>query len=71
MEIVTLPHPEGFPPTREYLIEAQKSLCDLKDWPMFAPSDGRCYSCRQDCVTERWESELITKCNKCGRAFND
>lgn len=71
MEIINIPHPEGFPPTREYLLEAQKSLCELKDWPHFAPTDGICFMCRQDCVTPKWESEIITKCNKCGRAFND
>ena len=71
MEIQNLPHPEGFPPSREYLIDAQKSLCDLKDFPFFAPHDGICFRCHKDCVTEKWEHTLITSCSKCGYAFND
>ena len=27
--------------------EAQKKLCDEKNYPHFAPSDGICYDCRR------------------------
>lgn len=71
MEIQNVAYPEGFTPDRQHLIDAQKSLCELKDLPFFAPADGMCYHCRRDCVTLKWETEHITSCPKCNYAFND
>ncbi len=71
MEPITLSYPIGFVPDRQYLINAQKSLYELKGCPLFAPADGFCFTCGRDCVTLKWESELITGCSKCGKSFCD
>lgn len=63
--------PEEWRKERSRLIQAQKNYCEKGDFPMFAPPDGYCWSCNQDCVTQRWEWELITGCRKCCRSFVD
>jgi len=51
--------------------DAQAKLCKEKDYPHFAPSDGRCYSCNRQIYSEGgWSVEkasksLITGCPFC------
>ena len=57
-------------PTRRLeLIKAQKALAAKKAAPMFAPSSGYCYNCREDIVSENWATSLITGCPRCCRSF--
>ena len=56
--------------TRQEFIENQKTLCKEKDWPFFMPSDGRCYYCRGDIITELIKkgkdgTELVSGCPLC------
>ena len=56
-------------------IEIQIKYCDMKDLPMFLPSDGRCYWCHED-ITEKYTEKrcgetLITRCPHCSRSLND
>jgi hypothetical protein len=53
--------------TREDMIQAQANM----PHPMFAPRDGICYYCKRDCVNERWLTEHITGCSRCGKSFCD
>ena len=59
--------------------EAQTALCKEKDYPHFAPMDGRCYNCNYNIYAEinhgngyksghsfeRASTELITGCPHC------
>lgn len=53
------------------LIKAQIQICDDLGIPMFAPPTGRCWSCNEFCVDDRWAKEHITGCSKCNRTFCD
>lgn len=57
--------------TREELIKAQIEYAKKTNAPMFAPKNGRCFSCGQDIVNDRWATELITGCPKCHRSYCD
>jgi hypothetical protein len=51
--------------------EAQTKLCKEKDYPHFAPMDGRCYECNQNIYKEGGRSieyattHLVTGCPWC------
>lgn len=62
---------EKVQPSRQELIEAQDIYCTENKVPMFAPSDGKCWYCHQDCVTPKWAVEHITGCSKCNHTFCD
>jgi len=50
-------------------LEKQLKYCEDNNKPMFAPIDGRCWSCGKQ-VTDNGKS-LITGCDKCNRSFCD
>lgn len=56
---------------------AQDRYCAERDLPRFAPSDGRCFRCREDIYgTKGYSVEmagkiLITSCPICNRSFCD
>ena len=56
---------------RKRLIQAQEQLCSERGSPMFAPNTGACWSCNRDCVTQKWEFEVVTGCPKCCRSYVD
>lgn len=56
---------------RRALIERQKELCEDRNLPMFAPSDGRCSNCHQYIVDDSWSLNHITGCKHCNRSFTD
>jgi len=65
-------YPIGYmPENRQEAIEAQKEICEARNFPFFAPVSGICFRCRKDCVNAKWTQEPITKCSQCGYAFND
>ena len=64
--------------------KAQKELQTAKNYPDFAPSSGRCYSCNRNIYdeidhgtyktgisVERASKELITGCPHCHRSYCD
>lgn len=56
-------------------IEAQRKLCKETDFPMFAPSNGFCWSCHKQIFTERHDyrarNKHITGCPECHRSYCD
>ncbi len=56
---------------KESLIEAQKKYCKDNSLPMFAPSDGKCFSCKRDTTNDKWINTLITSCSYCLISFCD
>lgn len=57
----------------EMKVKAQVEYCIENDLPMFAPKDGRCYSCGRDVFEDysykEASSSLITGCRKCNYSF--
>ena len=57
----------------EQSIKAQWDLCQEKEYPHFAPRDGRCYACGQQIYerisVERASKELITGCPWCHYSY--
>ena len=57
--------------------KAQKKYCKEKEYPLFAPIDGVCWSCGKNiyCVNgisvEHASNNLITGCPFCHRSFCD
>lgn len=54
---------------RKKLIQKQVDFCNKKGWPMFAPSNGKCYYCNNDIVTKDWATNLITYCSICNKSY--
>ena len=56
-------------------IKAQEEYCEKKKYPLFAPSDGICFSCNRQIYTEitlmECENDLITGCPFCHYSYCD
>jgi len=56
-------------------VELQEKYCNLKEIPMFIPSDGRCYYCKRDITKAYTQKEIgskqITGCPYCNKSFLD
>lgn len=48
-------------------MEKQKEYCKKNNQPMFAPSDGICWSCGK--LINDTDKELITGCSRCNRSY--
>lgn len=56
-------------------IAAQKELCTKKQWPLFSPANGICWSCGKQIYNKislyKASSELITGCPYCHHSYVD
>lgn len=56
-------------------VNAQRKLCEQKEYPHFAPSNGVCYSCCKQIyeriTLNRASTDLITGCPHCSRSYCD
>lgn len=52
-------------------IAAHNRLCEEKRFPLFAPSNGVCWSCRRQIFEIEDGTSLITGCPMCHRSYCD
>lgn len=52
-------------------IEAQKKLCQEKQYPHFAPQNGICWSCNRQIFEIETGLSLVTGCPFCHRSYCD
>jgi hypothetical protein len=52
-------------------IKKHQALCAERNFPNFAPNNGKCFSCKKQVFEREDGTRFITGCPHCGRTFCD